>query len=169
MKATVVPNRNAIFASFCYAKALSVAVARGITVGLSLGVHSGDHQIYPDCRGPFFETIHKAFVEGNWQGESVVLDLPFLHLNKAEILRQGLEACETLGVDFDTVLGNTSTSYAPTAEGLADGRTGSDVERILAFYEIGRVDPVTYVGGWDAALEYALSEKDKWESSNAKL
>lgn len=165
MKATVVPNRNAIFASFCYAKALSIAVQRGETVGLSLGVHSGDHQIYPDCRGPFFESLHNAFVQGNWQGSSVVLDLPFLHLDKAQILRQGLEACEALGLDFDTILRNTSTSYAPTSEGLADGRTGSDVERILAFYEIGRVDPVEYVGGWEAALAYALEEQNKWESA----
>jgi 7-cyano-7-deazaguanine synthase len=168
MKATVVPNRNAIFSSFCFAKALSIAVERDETIGLSLGVHAGDHDIYPDCRPEFFEAIHRAYVIGNWDGEKVQLDLPFLHLDKAAILRVGVDACQRLGLDFDEVLSNTSTSYAPTLEGLADGRTGSDVERVLAFHEIGRIDPIEYRDGWEATLAYALKAKTEWERVNSK-
>ena len=50
MKQTVVPNRNAIFASILYGFALSEAKRTNEEVVLALGVHSGDHAIYPDCR-----------------------------------------------------------------------------------------------------------------------
>ena len=50
MKATVVPNRNALFASLLYGTALSIANAQQADVEVVLGVHSGDHAIYPDCR-----------------------------------------------------------------------------------------------------------------------
>ncbi|MGB2038346.1 MAG: 7-cyano-7-deazaguanine synthase, partial [Candidatus Poseidoniaceae archaeon] len=43
MKLTVVPNRNAIFASILYGFALSKAKQTGTNVVLALGVHSGDH------------------------------------------------------------------------------------------------------------------------------
>ena len=49
MKQTVVPNRNAIFASILYGYALSVALREETDVVVALGVHSGDHAIYPDC------------------------------------------------------------------------------------------------------------------------
>ncbi len=162
MKQTVVPNRNAIFTALCYAHALSIATRTGGEVLLSLGVHSGDHAIYPDCRRQFFEALHAAFVLGNWNGAAVQLNLPYLDLDKETILRGALQDCETLGLDFDAVLRNTSTSYAPTWDGKADGRTGSDVERVLAFHAIGRVDPVEYQDGWEAALSYALGKQSEF-------
>jgi len=161
MKQTVVPNRNAIFSAIAYASALSLANELHQEVLLSLGVHSGDHAIYPDCRREFFEALHAAFVLGNWNGQAVILDLPYLDWDKVDILRQAVKDCETLGIEFDTVLRNTNTSYAPDVSGKASGRTGSDVERILAFHVIGRRDPVEYIDGWEKALEYALqSQKD---------
>ena len=48
MRATVVANRNAIFVSL----AVGVAVAEGAGA-VGLGVHAGDHPIYPDCRPEF--------------------------------------------------------------------------------------------------------------------
>ena len=54
MKATVVPNRNAIFASILYGYALSISTKENIDVSIALGVHSGDHAIYPDCRPEFY-------------------------------------------------------------------------------------------------------------------
>jgi len=168
MKATVVPNRNAIFASFLFAKALAVSTDTGMYgpgdgVSISLGVHAGDHDVYPDCRPAFWVKLLDVFAEGNWGGDAVELDVPYVGTDKEGILRGALDDCLALGLDFDTVLGNTSTSYAPTADGLADGKTGSDVERILAFHAIGRRDPVEYVGGWDAALAYALEAQAAFE------
>ena len=46
MKATVVPNRNAIFASILYGYALSVSEREETDVSIALGVHSGDPYLY---------------------------------------------------------------------------------------------------------------------------
>lgn len=162
MKQTVVPNRNAIFASILYAAALSTAVAKQSRVSISMGVHAGDHEIYPDCRAEFFQCLLASFSIGNWDSELIVPDFPYLEWDKEAILRRALMDCATLGLDFDTVLANTNTSYAPNEAGEASGRTGSDVERILAFHAIGRQDPVAYAGGWEAALAYALQAQESF-------
>ena len=57
MKATVVPNRNAIFSSIIYGYALSMSKKLNTDVIISLGVHSGDHAIYPDCRPEFYLSL----------------------------------------------------------------------------------------------------------------
>ena len=48
-------------------------------------------------------------------------DLPYLHTDKAGILRDGLSSCDALGLDFDAVLSNTLTSYAPDPDGRSLG------------------------------------------------
>jgi 7-cyano-7-deazaguanine synthase len=53
MKATVVPNRNKIFASITQAIALSIAEKTGEQCDIAMGIHAGDHAIYPDCRQEF--------------------------------------------------------------------------------------------------------------------
>ena len=47
MKLTVVPNRNAIFSAVIYAQAQNIANLYDVEVDIALGVHSGDHTIYP--------------------------------------------------------------------------------------------------------------------------
>ena len=61
MKSTVVPNRNAIFSSIIYGYALSLSKELSTSVSISLGVHSGDHAIYPDCRPEFYKILNHAF------------------------------------------------------------------------------------------------------------
>ena len=82
--------------------------------------------------------------------------------DRATILEEALGSCGSLGVNFDTVLSNTNTSYNPDEKGRSSGRSGADVERILAFHKIGRVDPVEYVDDWTSVLEYALSQESLW-------
>ena len=113
MKQTVVPNRNAIFSAIAFGYALSIAVREDADVDFSLGVHSGDHAIYPDCRPEFYEAIFKAFSVGNWESDRVHLHLPYLLMDKTDILRDAAAAIETLGLDFDTIFRNTCTSYQP--------------------------------------------------------
>lgn len=161
MKSTVVPNRNGIFSSFVYGYGLSLAKEYNSPVDICLGVHSGDHAIYPDCRPEFYKDLEQVFKSGNWDSENVNFELPFLHENKTSILKECLRDCEFLSLDFDTVLANTNTSYNPTPEGLSSGTSGADIERIEAFYNINRKDPVPYVGGWDFALENALKILNK--------
>ena len=156
MKQTVVPNRNAIFASILYGYALSVALREETDVVIALGVHSGDHAIYPDCRPEFYEAISHAFEIGNWDSEKVAFHLPYIDGDKESILRDAENALTALNLDFDTIFANTNTSYNPDSQGRSSGRSGADVERILAFHAIGRKDPVAYVESWDEVLDNAL-------------
>ncbi len=156
MKATVVPNRNAIFSSLLYGTALSLSEATGNKSVVALGVHSGDHAIYPDCRPEFYNALGHAFEIGNWGSEAVRFYLPYVDSDKAGILMDAEVAIETLSLDFDEVFSRTITSYSPDADGRSSGRTGSDVERILAFHSLGRKDPIEYVDLGDVVLEHAL-------------
>lgn len=169
MKQTVVPNRNAIFSSIAYGYALSIAVEKDATVDFCMGVHGGDHAIYPDCRPAFYEAIFHAFEIGNWESEKVKLHLPYLHFDKFTILQDAARSIEQLDLDFDTIFRNTCTSYLPDKDGKSHGLTGSDVERIIAFHKFGRPDPVEYVESWDVVLETALRlEKRHLEDSYFK-
>lgn len=60
MKATVVPNRNMIMLAI----AAGVAVNEGARV-VGLGVHGGDHFVYPDCRPMFISAMEMAILQGN--------------------------------------------------------------------------------------------------------
>ena len=161
MKETVVPNRNAIFSSIAYGYALSIANEAEEEVSLCLGVHSGDHAIYPDCRPEFYGAIHSAFALGNWDSERVSMYLPYLDGDKYTILKDAQKAIDQLGLDFNEIFGNTNTSYDPDPLGRASGKTGADIERILAFHQLGTPDPVPYVDSWEVVLQNAL--KAQWE------
>ena len=145
MKATVVPNRNAIFSSILYGYGLSIATQEGTDVSIALGVHSGDHAIYPDCRPEFYQSLGDSFAIGNWDSERISFHLPYIDGDKETILKDALESCNKLNLDLDTIFRNTNTSYNPDEQGRSSGTSGADVERILAFHAIGREDPVEYV------------------------
>ena len=82
--------------------------------------------------------------------------MPFIDADKATILKDALQSCDVLGLNFDKILGSTITSYNPDEYGRSSGRSGSDIERILAFHEINRIDPIEYVDSWESVLENAL-------------
>jgi len=189
MKATVVPNRNKIFGSIAQAIALSIATQTNNECKIALGIHAGDHSIYPDCRQEFRDADYKAFLLGNWDSHLVTYDAPFLQVDKFDILKHGLECCEQLGLDFDEVYKRTNTSYKPilietkaslgtiefehggiihklpqeaTVYGTwySDYKSGSSIERILAFIKLGHPDPVEYADetgpvSWDVAKTHA--------------
>ena len=113
MKATVVPNRNALFSSLLYGTALSIANVKESPVEVVLGVHSGDHAIYPDCRPEFYHALEHAFAIGNWDSQRVSFTLPYLMMDKAGILRDAEQAIDSLGLDFDEVFRRTLTSISP--------------------------------------------------------
>jgi 7-cyano-7-deazaguanine synthase len=144
MKATVVPNRNKIFASITQAVALSVAQRTGETCDIALGIHAGDHAIYPDCRQEFRDADDAAFRIGNWDAEKVGYFTPYLEGDKFTILQDGEVLCNELGLNFDEVYKRTNTSYKPYPNGNSDYKSASSVERIEAFIKLGRKDPVQY-------------------------
>jgi len=154
MKDTVVPNRNKMFSSIIQAVALSIANAKGCEVKIAMGIHAGDHAIYPDCRQEFREADYEAFKQGNWDANKVTYTTPYLDGDKYDILKDGLYCCEKLGLDFDEVYKRTNTSYKPTAEGLSDYKSASSVERIEAFLKLDRKDPVEYVDGWEVVKKH---------------
>jgi len=161
MKDTVVPNRNKMFSSIIQAVALSIANEKNCEVQIAMGIHAGDHAIYPDCRQEFRDADYKAFLEGNWDADKVFYSTPYLLGDKFDILKDGEVCCKELDLDFDEVYKRTNTSYKPTAEGLSDYKSASSVERIEAFLKLGRKDPVEYVDGWEVAknhVEQLLAE-----------
>ncbi len=147
MKETVVPNRNKIFSSIIQAVALSVANEKDTKVNIAMGIHAGDHAIYPDCRQEFRDADYTAFTEGNWDAERVSYITPYLDGDKFDILQDGARCCDELGLDFDKVYRNTNTSYKPiNIDGTwySDYKSASSVERVEAFLKVGRPDPVEY-------------------------
>jgi len=182
MKATVVPNRNKIFASITQAVALSVANKTEENTDIALGIHAGDHSVYPDCRQEFRDADDAAFRLGNWEAERVHYWTPYLLGDKFTILQDGEVLCKELGIDFDEVYKRTMTSYKPILihgregdEWYADYKSASSVERIEAFIKLGRPDPSKYadekgVVDYETAriyVEQILSEYEK-EQLNIK-
>jgi len=188
MKETVVPNRNKIFSSLIQAVALSLATKdlgdgqlEKRDVAIAMGIHAGDHAIYPDCRQEFRDADYEAFLVGNWDAEGVYHLTPYLHTDKFGILQDGAVCCEKLGIDFNEVYRRTNTSYKPmlhtvqindeiSYEGwFSDYKSAASVERIEAFIKLGRPDPVGYADEngpvtWEVAkahVESVLAEHKK--------
>ena len=113
MKSTFVPNRNAIFFSLIYGYAVSIAKDYNEKISLSIGAHSGDHAIYPDCRLEFFESLFNSLQIGNWDSSSIELYIPYIDMDKKDILRDAEKSINQLNLDFDTIFKNTITSYSP--------------------------------------------------------
>ena len=127
MQSTVVPNRNMIM--------LSIATARAISLGcdsVAYAAHSGDHEIYPDCREEFALALGKAMQLCHYT--PIGLLRPFVNVSKADIVRLGAD----IGVDFS----KTWSCYKGAA--LHCGKCGTCVERIQAFAEAGVEDPTEY-------------------------
>jgi len=162
MKATVVPNRNKIFSSIIQAVALSIAEQKKAECVIAMGVHSGDHTIYPDCTEKFRNADEYAFKVGNWNSELVNYYTPYMEGNKFTILQDGESCCECLGLDFDTVYFFTNTSYKPIyhqLEWYSDYKSASSVERVEAFMKLGRPDPVEYADengpvSWETVVKH---------------
>lgn len=144
MKATVVPNRNAIMLSI----ATGVAVARGIET-VACAVHAGDHPIYPDCRPEFIAALSGALKLGTdgFAPEDFHIYAPFVEATKAEIAAKG----DQLGVPW----GDTWSCYVGGA--LHCGRCGTCVERAEAFDIAGVEDPTEYEDAefWKGAVAAA--------------
>jgi len=128
---TYVPARNTVF--------LSLALAWAETIGaqdLVIGVNALDYSGYPDCRPPFIEAFASMAALGTKagvEGARFRIHTPLIHLNKAAIIRRGLE----LGLDY----GLTHSCYDPAPGGVPCGHCDSCVLRARGFAEAGMPDP----------------------------
>lgn len=127
MKSTVVPGRNLIFASVMAGLAESVHALE-----IALGVHSGDHHIYPDCRPDFIRELNKT-IHLSSDGR-VHLVTPFSDIDKGGILLRG--------IDMEVPYELTRTCYKD--QPISCGKCGSCVERLEAFAMVGITDPIEY-------------------------
>ncbi len=131
MAVTVVPNRNAILLTIAY----GIAVAENAET-VAIGVHAGDHTLYPDCRPQFidaFDAMQQKAVEG-YGHPGLHLYAPLIHLKKYEIVEIGAK----LNVPYQ----ETWSCYK--GEQWHCGRCGTCLERKEAFQQAGIPDPTIY-------------------------
>jgi len=131
MRATVVPNRNAVLLDL----AVSVAVSLKANA-VAFGAHAGDHPIYPDCRPAFLEAYSRMVAVANegFLPEGFEILAPFLTWTKADIVRLGAQ----LGVPFS----DTWSCYRGGS--VHCGQCGTCTERREAFALAGVADPTDY-------------------------
>lgn len=127
MRQTVVPGRNSIFISILTGIAESIGASK-----VALGVHAGDHHIYPDCRARYISAMDSAMrlaTDGK-----VSIHAPYLGMTKTDILKTGLY--------IDVPYHLTRTCYKD--QPIACGCCGSCQERLEAFAQNWAEDPLEY-------------------------
>ena len=126
---TYVPFRNGLMLSAAASIAVSVGAER-----IMYGAHADDAagNAYPDCSVAFTEAINQAIREGT-DGQ-VEVDAPFVIMNKAQVVREGLR----LGVPYELTWSCYEGREKPC------GRCGTCIDRIKAFEANGVKDPLQY-------------------------
>ncbi len=133
MRATIVPNRNALM--------LDIGVGLAVAVGadaVAFGAHTGDHPVYPDCRPEFLQAYRRMVFTANDGLLATGFDVlaPFMTLTKREIVLRG----DRVGVPFEA----TWSCYRGLE--VHCGTCGTCVERAEAFTLAGVPDPTVYAG-----------------------
>lgn len=123
---TYVPFRNGLFLS----SAASIALSKGCSV-IYYGAHADDAAgcAYPDCSPVFNEAMNKAIWEGS--GRQVKIEAPFVNLNKADVVKVGLE----LRVPYELTWSCYEGGEKPC------GKCGTCIDRATAFAANGVADP----------------------------
>ena len=127
MTKTVVPGRNTIFASVLMGMAESVGADK-----IALGVHLGDHAIYPDCRREYIKALDALVYLAS--DRKVEVEAPFQTTDKTGICKVGMK----IGVPYEL----TRTCYKN--QPISCGKCGSCSERREAFELSGFIDLIPY-------------------------
>ena len=124
---TYVPFRNGIFLSAAAGVALSLDCERVV-----YGAHADDAAgaAYPDCSPAFFDAMKTAVYEGT--GGGITLEAPFIHMNKADIVAEGLR----LHVPYELTWSCYEGGDKPC------GLCGTCRDREAAFVANGTIDPL---------------------------
>lgn len=129
MKITVVPNRNAIFINIAIGWCSNLGYDRVV-----VGVHSGDHFIYPDCRKEFISAIETCSILATKGMGEIRVEAPFIYYQKKDIVKYGNE----IGINY-------ADSWSCYKGGLNHcGKCGTCRERIEAFELANVKDPTIY-------------------------
>ncbi len=126
---TYVPFRNA------HILAIAVSWAEVIEADkIFIGAVEEDGSGYPDCREEFYARFNEAVQAGTRLGRRLSIATPLIHLDKAAIVRRGLE--------LEVPLHLTWSCY--TEEDEACGRCESCRLRLRGFAAAGCKDPIPY-------------------------
>lgn len=124
---TYVPFRNGLFLS-C---AASIAISKKCDI-IYYGAHSDDAagNAYPDCSDEFNSAMNQAIYVGS--GNQVKIEAPFVGMNKAQVVKKGLE----LNVPYELTWSCYEGNDKPC------GVCGTCIDRIRAFEMNGVNDPI---------------------------
>ncbi|MDO5387944.1 MAG: 7-cyano-7-deazaguanine synthase QueC [Clostridia bacterium] len=124
---TYVPFRNGLF----IASAASIALSKGCSK-IMYGAHADDSagNAYPDCSKAFNDAMNKAVYEGS--GKQLIVEAPFVELNKAQVVKKGLE----IGVPYHLTWSCYEGGNKPC------GKCGTCIDRERAFEINGVKDPL---------------------------
>jgi 7-cyano-7-deazaguanine synthase len=126
---TYAPFRNSIL--------LAAAVAWAEALGAQavfIGANVLDNPAYPDCRPEYFAAYQRLIDLGTRPETKIVIETPLINLDKAGIVRLGLDMGAPLHLTWSCYQGET----------LACGRCSSCRLRLKGFAEAGIKDPIPY-------------------------
>ena len=123
---TYVPFRNGVMLSIASAIALSLGAGE-----VYYGAHADDRagRAYPDCTVEFFASMSEAVMQGT--GGLCVLKAPLLYMNKAEVVKTGLELNAPYKYTWSCYEGGETPC----------GNCGTCIDRANAFKANGVKDP----------------------------
>jgi 7-cyano-7-deazaguanine synthase len=149
MSLTVVPKRNMMMLSIAAAACINI---KGHLLGV--GIHAGDHPVYPDCRPQFIEDVQTAIETGmaGFVQPDFKIFAPWLEIEKYQIVKWGNE----LGVNFS----QTWSCYVGSVKHC--GKCGTCVERAEAFWLAEVEDPTIYADAnyWRSVSKVYQENKD---------
>jgi len=151
MRATVVPNRNAIMLSIAY----GVALSNGSKY-LLYGAHTGDHFIYPDCRPEFVDALDNAFKIGNKGFGDTSIVAPFREVSKSIIASVGLK----LSVPYERTWSCYEGQDRPCLH------CGTCVERTEAFLDNESKDPLLTDAEWAEAVAFHAQATEEYKKTH---
>lgn len=127
---TYVPFRNGLF----IASAASIALSKGCSKIL-YGAHADDSagNAYPDCSKVFNDAMNIAVYEGS--GKQLTIEAPFVGINKAGVVKIGLE----LNVPYELTWSCYEGNDKPC------GKCGTCIDRAGAFELNNTIDPLLEV------------------------
>jgi 7-cyano-7-deazaguanine synthase len=126
---TYVPFRNSLLLATATAWA-EVLGAHAIFIGANVLDNPG----YPDCRPEYIEAFNRVIALGTRPDSRIEIKAPLIHLDKAGIVRLGLELAAPLELTWSCYVDDDR----------ACGRCSSCVLRLKGFAANGATDPIPY-------------------------
>jgi 7-cyano-7-deazaguanine synthase len=126
---TYVPFRNSLF--------LATATAWAEVIGaqaIFIGANVLDNPGYPDCRPAYFEAFNRLIDVGTRPDTKIEIKTPLIDLDKAGIVRLGLELAAPLSLTWSCYVDDDQ----------ACGQCSSCVLRLKGFAANGVPDPIPY-------------------------